>query len=599
MRRFGKSSATFQLAFLEIIALLIIIIIVVVTNSVHLNQIFLENRQYVEERLSYNISLYDDWVERSSKVIENVSYNPQVQKLLAEKDVLKRAKMDKDILRYLVGVSILRDEISNINLVNKNGTVFSYSGSSIIGYSEFQEIVEDVQKQKKTIYTIYKNPLAKKPNTRFSIVIISPVYSLYDDYAPLLSYLGAVVFQIDSEVFCKLIGLNMTNQEGVEEYILDESEDIIMSIPENAHLFDKMQKSSIEDTGIDTLLNKPNYFMASRELENIKLKLIRIENKARISENFRKIYLFEIILLSGVCLVLVLTFILITKGVIYPLKNLVHHIELLRSQYKEQQQDVQLKGSLEIRQLGIQFNSLMFEKQELMRDLLTAQNRIYRVEISQKQMELEILKSQINPHFLTNSLEVIQGMALKDGHRVLAEAIKHLAAIFRYSIRAPEYVMLYQEIDLLKSYLAIQQLRFGNRFAWQIKVDSEVYRERVPKMILQPIVENAVHHGISMKKDGGDLQITAKIEKSNLVIQIVDNGIGIQADVLSEIKCNLSNLKDYKLSNCSEYKPIGLMNVQERIWLLYGDGYGLTIDSTEGMGTTVIIALPIGGYGDV
>lgn len=595
---FGKGSAAFQLAFLEIIALLIIINIVVITNSIHQNQVLLENEEYVEERLSYNISLYDDWVERLSKVIESVAYNPQVQKLLAENDILKRIKMDKDIQRYLVGINILRDEISNINLINKNGTIFSYSGVSTIGRAELQNVVKEAGIYKKPIFTFYENLLSNRSNTRFSIIVIFPVYSLYEEYAPLFSYLGTVVFQIDNEVFCKLIGLNMTSQEEVEEYILDESENIIMSIPKNANLLDRRTKDSINDASDDTVLRKSNYFIASRKLNNIELKLVRIENKVQMSEDFRKIYLFEIALLSGVCLVLILTFVVVTKGVIFPLKNLVHHIERLRSQYQEQQA-VKLKGSFEIQQLGTQFNSLMFEKQELMEDLLGAQNHLYRIELNQKQMELEILKSQINPHFLTNSLEVIQGMALKDGHKILAESIKHLSAIFRYSIRAPEYVELYQEIDLIKSYLAIQQLRFGNKCSWDIEVDAEAQYEKVPKMILQPIVENAVHHGISIKKDGGYINIIAKIEKGDLVIQISDNGIGIQPDILSGIKSNLTHSKDYKLSHSSWYKSIGLRNVQERIWLLYGDGYGLTIDSTEGIGTTITISLPIGGDQDV
>src|SRR5699024_2305662 len=101
----------------------------------------------------------------------------------------------------------------------------------------------------------------------------------------------------------------------------------------------------------DTVLRKSNYFIASRKLNNIELKLVRIENKVQMSEDFRKIYLFEIALLSGVCLVLILTFVVVTKGVIFPLKNLVHHIERLRSQYQEQQA-VKLKGSFEIQQLG-------------------------------------------------------------------------------------------------------------------------------------------------------------------------------------------------------------------------------------------------------
>ncbi len=223
--------------------------------------------------------------------------------------------------------------------------------------------------------------------------------------------------------------------------------------------------------------------------------------------------------------------------------------------------------------------------------------RIYTAAIAKKQAEFDALQSQINPHFLYNTLDAIRGQALIDKVPLIADMTEALAVLFRYSIsQKGSMVSLRDEMRNVDKYLMIQQFRFYNKFHIVKELEDEtLYDCMVPKLILQPLVENAIYHGLETKKEGGEIRIHIYSTQNRLVIRICDNGLGIPAIRLKEINEALSYSLDREiLENQSiRHTGIALVNVNQRIKLLMGNSFGIFLYSTPNYGTDVEVLLPI------
>lgn len=221
------------------------------------------------------------------------------------------------------------------------------------------------------------------------------------------------------------------------------------------------------------------------------------------------------------------------------------------------------------------------------------------VDLFDKQAELTALQSQINPHFLCNTLESIRGQAMMDDNIEIAKMVEALASFFRYSIsRKGNFVTLRDELANIKNYMMIQRYRFNNRFSMEIFIDEEdegAYDYLIPKLILQPVVENALFHGLEEILEGGKVFIEVIVTESNLIITVSDNGKGMDNKTLMElnerIKSPEQKIQDHQDSS-SHNKGIALPNIHKRIQLLFGKEYGVNIYSTLNQGTDVEITLP-------
>lgn len=229
----------------------------------------------------------------------------------------------------------------------------------------------------------------------------------------------------------------------------------------------------------------------------------------------------------------------------------------------------------------------------------TSRNNPKSAEIFQKQTELLALQSQINPHFLYNTLDTIRGQALIDQNLQVADMIENLGSFFRYSISGKEnMVMLRDEINHTINYINIQKFRFSNRFVFDVEVDDEeedCMNCLVPRLILQPIVENAIFHGLEDTNEGGRIGLDITRVTGEIIITVSDNGIGMSADKLNRLNERIHSSKRTLTSHDSgkDHTGIALPNINRRIKLLFGDAYGLAVFSTLGRGTDVEIILPV------
>ncbi len=210
--------------------------------------------------------------------------------------------------------------------------------------------------------------------------------------------------------------------------------------------------------------------------------------------------------------------------------------------------------------------------------------------------KINLLQSQISPHFLYNTLESIRGQAILDDNKGIADMMEALACFFRYSIsRKGNLVSLRDELSNIDNYMFIQRYRFNNRFNLEIVIDEEdeaAYDYLVPKLLIQPIIENAIFHGLEEIVEEGLVTIEIIVSDRNLLIVVSDNGRGIDEEVLANLNRSLET--GGGLTNRSQRgNGIALSNTNERIKLLFGQQYGIKIYSTLGVGTDVEITLPI------
>ena len=223
----------------------------------------------------------------------------------------------------------------------------------------------------------------------------------------------------------------------------------------------------------------------------------------------------------------------------------------------------------------------------LNRKIFETATDLYEMKVQKQEAELSWLRSQIDPHFLYNTLEVFRKKALEKNAPEIAQMAVDMGNIFRYSIKGEALVPLRDEISMIKAYMRIQKTRFDGKIDVFYFLPNDTLDVPVMKMLLQPVVENAVFHGLEPKDGKGSLYIGARIEGEDLILTVKDDGIGIEAGKLEELEKVLEEGR--KLGG-----HIGIINTQMRIRLQYGKQYGIRLESREGDGTTVTIAVPAG-----
>ncbi|MDU5109943.1 MAG: histidine kinase [Clostridium sp.] len=227
---------------------------------------------------------------------------------------------------------------------------------------------------------------------------------------------------------------------------------------------------------------------------------------------------------------------------------------------------------------------------------IKAEQRANEIILRNKDAEFYALQNQINPHFLYNTLDSIRMKALINKDVEVSEMVNTLSKLFRMTIKKTDAIVSFKhEIDHVKEYLQIHKYRMRDRINWRFSFDDNLLSQKVPKFILQPIVENSITHGINHINENGLIEIKAYILEEKIIIEVNDNGIGIDEEKVIEINSIINS--DFNSFSENE-KSIGLANINKRIKLLYGDKYGISINSKLAVGTGVKITLAIYNEGE-
>ncbi|CAM4222059.1 two-component system sensor histidine kinase YesM [Paenibacillus endophyticus] len=351
------------------------------------------------------------------------------------------------------------------------------------------------------------------------------------------------------------------------------------------------QLASNKDSFVTSGTGKP-VFVTYTTSEATGWKIIGVAPLQEIVEEANEIRQLIIVSVFLSILFIIILYVFISSRLIKPLKILKNKMRQAAHGFLEAK--VTPSGSDEIADLGVSFNSMIEQIKVLIARSIQEQKQI-------QIAELRTLQAQINPHFLYNTLDSIVWMAEAGKNDQVIGLVKAMSRFFRISLsKGKDWITVADELEHVRNYLVIQQVRYRDILDYTLDIDPEAYRHHMLKMTMQPIVENALYHGIKNKRGKGLIAIRGKLDDAgqSFAITVQDNGVGMNADTLALLIKHISgSMQELELDETSEGHPtqggFGLHNVNQRIQLYYGAAYGLYIESQEGVGTSVTIRIPI------
>lgn len=297
---------------------------------------------------------------------------------------------------------------------------------------------------------------------------------------------------------------------------------------------------------------------------------------------FREISYVPVVLMLGVLLGILPVMLFVSRVISRPLENLGDAMQ--QFQQGDFKQQLKVESNDEVGQVAQCFNHMVTEIEQLI-------NKNYIMVLKKRESELAVLQAKINPHFLYNALDSIYWQAMSADDEETAESIYELSQLFRLVLgNGKEIVTVEAELQLLQRYLEIQKLRFMRQLAYHFEVEPEILQEKIPKLILQPFVENAVIHGMEKQEEACEITICGHLEDGFLKFQVRDTGAGMTEEQLAKIWEPETN-KAYSGQRIGRY---AIYNVKERLRLKYGDAFQLKIESKVGKGTQVTLVIPAG-----
>ncbi|MCM0649353.1 sensor histidine kinase [Clostridium swellfunianum] len=586
---FFKRNIGFKLTLLILYCTIVTVPVVLITGSSYFSarntvenkvgSVFEYSAQILYQQMQF---VYNNYRRMT---IETSSFNEKVQKLL---DVSNSSNnLDNEI----------RDEMNNI-ILSRN--LFDKGISNITIYDTEERLVYS---------STYGGPFMMRPDTKADLDYVRNNFSafLWRSYteSPFNKKGIRIGMQIrgaaDGIEAGKLLGFILIdfNGEDIEKmlnvflkysyldlYLVDRTGNNIFSdigssdkkglsdiLIFNKPSFEKNERISFRENG-------NNYLMISKYFDENQWSLVFLLKNFNENEN---ILVYSVIVLIGLVILsfgFSYGFSSILSLNISSLIKIVRNVKRgnLKTRFKSTAED-------EISELGNSFNDMLDRINLLIEEKYTSEVKIKDAEIKAKEYELNLLQSQINPHFLYNTLKTAQYMAFIKDPRT-EQMIKLLIALFKTSITRGEKIVRFgEEMAHVKTYVDIQKMRFGDKIKVIYDVSDDMMETPVLKLTLQPIVENAIYHGLEVTEDGGTIIVAIHKLNDRLKISVSDDGAGMSKDKLSEIK--------ERLEGKTKGQSIGIINVHERIKLYFGDEYGIEIDSILGKGAVVTINFPL------
>ena len=319
-------------------------------------------------------------------------------------------------------------------------------------------------------------------------------------------------------------------------------------------------------------------------LSNTKWRICVFINIDKSVEIERTFFMTTVAVSCVVLVIGVFLFAAVARVITSPLKQLELAMRKVEKSDYFRMEEVELMASSEVEALAGRFNRMMRKIGELMGRVIDEQN-------AQRKSELKALQNQINPHFLYNTLDSILWLIENEKNGEAAEMVVALARLFRIGISGDsELIPVRDEIEHVRNYLLIQNIRYAGSFDYEFHVGDDARDIKTMKLVLQPVVENCIYHGLKNKIEKGSIRIDAGVEDGFLMLKVSDNGYGMRRETIEEL---YRTFEDGAVAG-----GVGLKNIYQRVMIYYGGNAGMTIDSELDEGTTVLIRQPLNGARD-
>ena len=501
--------------------------------------------------------------------------------------IIKNANLSEDSIgeKLTLLYNNNKEQVSNIALISKEGEPIS-----VVPAARFRKNFKAEDEE------WFVNALNKTENIHFTLPHVQKMFEKGDNsYNWVISMSRAVEITVGGSTEQAVLLIEMAYQ-GLEEvldevtlgnggyiYLMDSNGDIIWHPKFELIASGRVKENNLVAAGYDDgsreeIFNGTRQTVVSKTVGYTGWKLVGVIKGTGISLNMLKTRLFIVFVILLIIFIVILINSYISFRVTNPIRELEKSVKALEEGNLDA--DIYMGGSYEVQHLGKSVQDMKFRIKGLMQDIVNEHEE-------KRKSEFDSLQAQINPHFLYNTLDIIVWQIENEKQSEAVHTVTALARFFRLSLgKGKNIVTVRDEIDHVKNYLMIQHMRFKNKFDYEFDIAEDVLELPSLKLMLQPLVENAIYHGMEFMDGDGMIMVKAWRKEDELYLSVADNGLGMTEDKVEMILTGKST------SGNGRGSGIGVKNVNERIKLYFGEAYGLTIDSEPDEGTTVIIHLP-------
>lgn len=528
-----------------------------------------ETLLYVDEALSNTVQKLKDMDMRLRLLSGNLSVHTVLAKVVAlrpsvpvDNESIYRAF---EVIRLALNAS---NEIVDIALVNQDGLARSYVTGWAYSFVPYLSRLYDFSNSGESEPEYFFLPQGSQDGLRLFFLVV-PLWNMRTDNYFVTkpgTRVGSIVIACDLDAMIDMINYGFFRPYKIS-ILSGRGQEVIAQFANKAYQKDIVRSHYIENLDIT----------------------IQFEGE----EN--KFYLSSVFIAS---VVLILLFILISQlmlnrlmkaTVLRPLDSLSDDMLSIRRRPKGTR--LSSLGIKELDPIVDSANNMLNALDEEGKRTTKVKLDLLEAQLHRNEAERYALQSQINPHFLFNSLQCIRALAIAHQADDVASVTNALADLMRYAISAGDKITLGDEVAIIRKYLGIIDIRYQRRISYWIDVPEELLRVECIKMLIQPLVENAVTHGLSMVAQGGEIRITAKLIGEDTIVEVQDNGCGMEPVTLQELN-QMLNMDFLELLKESKYRSYGLYNIHRRMQIAYGGEYGLSIDSKPGR-TRLTVKFPV------
>lgn len=536
-----------------------------------------ENTNQIIKQINNGIDVY---IKNTENIINYMSTDPRILNFFKEnKD--DEVSIDDEAYKSIYRFTKFNPEIAGIMIVNtKGGYVSDVMNKVSTDSLTNEQWYLKAYNEPKTIH-LFTKPIGRNINNIFQYSadeVFSVSKAVIDPISKEIR--GVILIDIKLDIIKEVIENAKPGTAGFI-YILDDKNDIVYT-PINKIVY-RIKEEWIDD--IDnkiaiTNINGDNYQLTKSVSDYTGWQTIGVFPESEGLRVIKYIRYYSIIIGIIALIIAEILVIIFTKSIVNPI------LKLKKLMKKAQEGDLTVsfnsKYNDEIGELGSSFNNMVKEINNLI-------NLVHIEEKNKRIAEMNVLQAQIKPHFMYNTLDTIRWMAEEHNEEDIVEIIESFTNLLRISLsKGKEIITVKEELKHIESYLTIQKIRYEDKLNYKIEFDENILDYKLAKLILQPLIENSIYHGIKEKRGVGNITIIGKVKDEMLYFSVSDNGKGIDKQLLNKIDNDLLNgkINDNKIG-------YGIFNVNERIQIMYGKEYGLTYKSIYGEGTIVEVRHPI------
>lgn len=587
MLKFKNIKLRYQLAVLILIAAIMIIIVQIIYYFSFYNLIQNNTKIFASNIIAQANKNLNAYAENVKKCANTAAYNSTVQDFLNSSNPDEKNKLYTHVSNILRSIIDSNPGVADIAIIQDGESFFKMYGT--LDTNSFIELTRnyDLTKLKKPfftpllnsniyfyyIYPIFDTSAIAKSNTRNGVCVVMCRVAYLDDIVKNTSISpNSLFFIADSN--------NVLVASNKEEMLKKPIDKTLNNYMEGNMVFDKIRYN-----GRDSLIQ----YKTNKDMGWSTISIIPINELTRDINPIRKL---GIILAGATVLLLTLIGFVFIRSITGPIAMIVNLMKDI-GEKNIKQRIVMKETNNEISIIANDVNAMLDKIEIITANMFNMQSHLYEVEINEKEAQISALQSQINPHFLYNTLECIRSISLVYGAKEIETISISMANIFRYAIKGSQYTTIENEMSCIEDYLKIIYIRFMGKISAKVFVEESIMRKQIIKMILQPIVENAVYHGLERKEEEGSLIIYGCVNDNTIEFQITDDGVGMDDEDINTINSSFELQNIVVKENQFNKRGIGLTNINNRIKLYYGNEYGLELKKNELEGVTVVIRFPL------